>query len=102
MWFHRFVDHHEGTMRYFARAPLDTDEAVVSRGIIYLIAERCKGCRNCIRLCPRNVLQVSEQTNEKGYRIPEIAPGKENACTLCGFCGMVCPEFAIYTAKGDE
>jgi 2-oxoglutarate ferredoxin oxidoreductase subunit delta len=89
-------------MRYFARAPLDTDEAVVSRGIIYLIPERCKGCRICIRLCPRNVLQTSEQTNARGYHIPEIVPGKESACTLCGFCGMVCPEFAMYTGKEDD
>ena len=88
-------------MRYPARAPLDTDKDVVSRGFIYLIPERCKGCQICIRLCPRNVLQVSEQNNAKGSRIPEIAPGKEDACTMCGFCAMVCPEFAIYTEKGD-
>jgi 2-oxoglutarate ferredoxin oxidoreductase subunit delta len=89
-------------MRYLARAPLDTDKDVVSRGIIYLIPERCKGCQICIRLCPRNVLQASDQTNEKGYHIPEIAPGKANACTLCGFCAMVCPEFAIYTQEREE
>ena len=89
-------------MSYLARAPLDTDNDVVSRGIICLIPERCKGCRICINLCPRNVLQASEQTNAKGYHIPEIASGKEDACTLCDFCAMVCPEFAIYTEEREK
>jgi len=89
-------------MRYVARTPLDTDKEVVSRGFIYLIPERCKGCQICIRLCPRNVLQTSEKINAKGYLIPEIAPGKESACTLCGFCAMVCPEFAMYIEERDE
>ena len=88
-------------MRYYAQAPPETDDEVLSRGVIYLIPERCKGCRICISLCPRNVLQTSEQTNAKGYRVPEIAPGKEDACTMCDFCAMLCPEFAIYTEEGE-
>lgn len=89
-------------MKDFARTLLNTDKSKVPQGIIYLIPERCKGCQICIRLCPRNVLQASEQINAKGYHIPQIAPGKETACTLCDFCAMVCPEFAIYTQKGEE
>jgi 2-oxoglutarate ferredoxin oxidoreductase subunit delta len=102
MWLQPFVDCHEGAMRYFAQAPPDTDNEVLMQGVIYLIPARCKGCRICINLCPRNVLQASEKTNAKGYRLPEIAPGREYYCTLCDFCAMVCPDFAIYTSKGDE
>ena len=26
-----------------------------------------------------------------------VVPGKEDACTDCQFCDLVCPEMAIYT-----
>ena len=88
-------------MKDFTRTLLDTEQAIVPQGIIYLIPERCKGCRICIDLCPSDVLKASDQTNSKGYPLPEIAPGKENACVQCDFCAMVCPEFAIYTQEAE-
>ena len=84
-------------MKVYARTPLNLDRMSVPRGQVFLIPERCKGCEICIRFCPREVLQVSEGTNEKGYHYPEVAPGKETACVHCQFCTLVCPEFAIYT-----
>ncbi len=86
-------------MNVFARTPLDLAEQQVAKGQVYLILERCKGCKICVELCPREVLQVSEGTNQKGYHYPEIAPGKEGACVNCEFCTMVCPEFAIFTLE---
>jgi 2-oxoglutarate ferredoxin oxidoreductase subunit delta len=86
-------------MKVFARTPMDLAEIHIPHGQVYLIPERCKGCRFCIQLCPRGVLQMSEQTNAKGYHLPEIAPGKETACVHCDFCTMVCPEFAIFTLE---
>ncbi|NIS82850.1 MAG: 4Fe-4S dicluster domain-containing protein [Anaerolineales bacterium] len=89
-------------MRVFARTPLDLEQVTIPQGIVYLIPERCKGCRICIDLCPQQVLQVSSGTNTKGYHYPEIAPGKENSCVYCDFCTMVCPEFAIFTQEASE
>ncbi|MFN2274811.1 MAG: ferredoxin family protein [Anaerolineales bacterium] len=86
-------------MRVFARTPLDLGEMAVPHGQVYLIPSRCKGCNLCIELCPRSVLQSSSNTNEKGYHLPEIAPGKEDDCVHCEFCTMVCPEFAIFTLE---
>lgn len=88
-------------MKVFARTPMDLAEIHIPHGQVYLIPERCKGCRFCIQLCPRGVLQMSEQTNAKGYHLPEIAPGKETACVHCDFCTMVCPEFAIFTLEAE-
>jgi 2-oxoglutarate ferredoxin oxidoreductase subunit delta len=89
-------------MRVFARTPIDLAEVRVPQGQVYLIPERCKGCNICIELCPQEVLQVSNQTNAKGYHLPEIAPSKERACVHCEFCSAVCPEFAIFTLEVDK
>jgi 2-oxoglutarate ferredoxin oxidoreductase subunit delta len=84
-------------MRVFARIPLDISEVIVPRGQIHLIPERCKGCEVCIHFCPQNVLCISDERNQKGYRIPMVIPGMETECVNCEFCTLVCPEFAIFT-----
>jgi 2-oxoglutarate ferredoxin oxidoreductase subunit delta len=94
-----FEERSEGWMRVFARTPVDLAEIQLPEGQVYLIPERCKGCQLCIQLCPRQVLQDSEQTNSKGYHLPEVVPGKEHDCVHCQFCTMVCPEFAIFTLE---
>jgi 2-oxoglutarate ferredoxin oxidoreductase subunit delta len=86
-------------MRVFARTPLNVGDLPVPHGTVYLIPARCKGCNLCIELCPREILQVSTEINEKGYHLPEIAAGKETECVHCEFCTMVCPEFAIFTLE---
>ena len=89
-------------MKVFARTPIDLDEVQIPRGQVYLIPERCKGCNICVELCPKDVLQVSINTNVKGYHYPEIALGKENVCVHCDFCTVVCPEFAIFTMEDPQ
>jgi len=84
-------------MKVYARTPLNLESLTVPRGQVFIIPERCKGCEICVRFCPKDVLQVSEQTNAKGYHYPDIAPGKAGECVNCQFCTLVCPEFAIYT-----
>ncbi len=86
-------------MRVFARTPVDLLEVQISHGQVYLLPERCKGCKFCIELCPQDVLQISPFTNAKGYHYPEVAPDKEDACVHCDFCTIVCPDFAIYTLE---
>ncbi|NIM94260.1 MAG: 4Fe-4S dicluster domain-containing protein [Anaerolineales bacterium] len=89
-------------MKVFARVPVDIDHISIPRGQVYIIPERCKECEICVQLCPKQVLQVSEQINAKGYHYPEVVPGKEDACVHCEFCTMVCPEFAIYTMENGS
>ena len=89
-------------MKVFARTPIDLNKYVLTSGPVYLIPERCKGCRFCVELCPRDVLEVSQQTNAKGYHLPDIIAGKERACVHCEFCTLVCPEFAIFTLPENE
>ena len=85
-------------MKVYSRTPLDVDSVTVPRGQVYLIPERCKGCRLCVEFCPSDVLQESAEINAKGYNSTETVPGKEDACVHCEFCTLVCPEFAIFTS----
>lgn len=84
-------------MKVYARTPLDLQRLTVPRGQVFIIPERCKGCEFCVHFCPKEVLQVSKQTNNKGYHYPEIVQGRAGECVHCQFCSLVCPEFAIYT-----
>ena len=80
------------------RRPLDEAawQARLPRGQVHLIPSRCKGCRMCVELCPQQVLTLSTAMNAKGYHFPVVAAGKQDACVACGFCSLVCPEFAIF------
>jgi len=49
----------------------------------------------------QQILEFSEDYNEKGYHYPVVKPGMENECILCSFCQEVCPDFAIFVEKQE-
>ena len=81
-----------------------TQRVKVSRAEIHIIEERCKQCRLCIELCPREVLQESEKVNEKGYHLPKAVeePEKGKICVSCNICEVACPEYAIWVREKKE
>ena len=81
------------------RVPLDSASVPIPVGQVFVLPDRCKGCRFCIEFCPEQVLIESEAMNAKGYHYPVVAEGKERACVNCDFCKLICPEFAIYTEE---
>ena len=81
------------------RQPLDRAMVRIPRGQLFIIPERCKGCKFCIDFCPRDVLVETSAINAKGYHYPVVAEGKEDECVACQFCSILCPEFAIYTEE---
>lgn len=52
--------------------------------------QNCYACGNCVKLCPNQALEVSEET--EGKRTVSITPLR---CTGCGVCQEICRENAI-------
>lgn len=86
-------------MKYW-RTPLDAQEIEVSRGIVYIVEERCKGCGYCIQYCPRDVLEPSPKYNKKGYHPPRVK--RPDNCVNCHYCEIICPDFAIYSLEAPS
>ncbi len=79
------------------RIPFDANEIQVSRGAVIIVEDRCKGCGYCIAYCPRDVLELSDRYNAKGYRPPRVK--KADACVNCHYCEIICPDFAIFSEE---
>ncbi|MFQ6114132.1 MAG: ferredoxin family protein [bacterium] len=87
-------------MNYW-RKPLDADKIEVPRGVIHITESQCKGCGFCVEYCPKDVLELSDGYNAKGYHPPVVV--KENECVHCQLCEIICPEFAIFvTLKNSQ
>ncbi len=51
--------------------------------------ELCKGCRLCVRACPKHAIIPLEQVNKNGYEIIEV---DQELCIGCGMCYKTCPD----------
>jgi len=65
----------------------DHSEKKVPYPVINII--ECKACERCIVACPRSVLKMSAELNERGYHYVEYLG---EGCTGCANCYYTCPE----------
>ena len=79
------------------RTPLDSEKVKLPKAEIRIIKNQCKGCDFCIQFCPKNVLEESEEINERGVHPPRVVD--ESKCILCSFCTAICPDFAIFVVE---
>jgi 2-oxoglutarate ferredoxin oxidoreductase subunit delta len=66
----------------------------MATGRVVIDVERCKGCELCREACPKDVLALAEDLNNKGYR-PVILLDPHHDCTGCALCATVCPDGCI-------
>ena len=60
---------------------------------LVLNAAWCKGCGICAAFCPKNVLDIQNET---------AIIKNEADCVYCGQCEQRCPDYAIYVEKIEE
>ena len=50
---------------------------------------RCKGCGRCIVHCPKDLIEFSEDLNDRGYNYV-VFTGDQEDCRGCTLCAVVC------------
>jgi 2-oxoglutarate ferredoxin oxidoreductase subunit delta len=60
-------------------------------------SNRCKGCGLCVSVCPKNVLELSDEVNTIGYC--PVYRARPEDCIYCSTCCIMCPDVAITIVK---
>ena len=61
---------------------------------VYIDGKICKGCQVCLYVCPKDVFEIGEEVNDKGFVIPKVA--YQDQCIKCKLCEINCPDLAIF------
>lgn len=64
---------------------------------VHIDKELCKSCGICVSLCPKNVFEITNHVNKKGYNY--VAAVRQEDCIACKRCEMMCPDFVIFVEK---
>ena len=67
--------------------------------MVQIDKDACKGCGICIAMCPMQILEFSDDLNNRGVRYPKVT--MEEKCTKCANCMIYCPDFAVVVNKDE-
>jgi len=62
--------------------------------------DRCKGCGLCVAVCPKSVLELSNEINSNGYFA--ACQARPENCIHCAICCTMCPDVAITIKEIEE
>ncbi|MDD6919628.1 MAG: 4Fe-4S binding protein [Eubacteriales bacterium] len=72
----------------------------MAKGKLTIRTDRCKGCKLCVSVCPKQILALEEvKVNAKGYHNVYVVD--QDACIACGSCGIICPDGVINVYKEE-
>lgn len=61
---------------------------------VYVDKDLCKSCGLCIYNCPKDVFEIADEVNDKGYSTAKAV--RQDNCIKCKLCEIICPDIAIY------
>lgn len=68
--------------------------AKVKLGELKINRDWCKGCKICVQLCPKQVLELDSRE--------EVRVVRPEACICCKLCELRCPDLAIEVLTSQE
>lgn len=70
------------------------------KGRVMFDRDRCKGCGNCVYVCPQKIIFLDkENMNSWGYYPAKVEEMEK--CIGCANCAMMCPDLVI-TVEREE
>ncbi|OGO20531.1 MAG: hypothetical protein A2Z14_16370 [Chloroflexi bacterium RBG_16_48_8] len=67
----------------------------MAKGRIEIDENLCKGCTLCTLVCPKDLIEMTEdRLTPRGYH-PAVFINPDLECTGCGICGVICPDASI-------
>jgi len=61
-------------------------------GKVVIEQDLCTGCGLCIRVCSKQVLEIKNSINARGYHPISMV---KKGCNGCALCALMCPHVAI-------
>lgn len=66
---------------------------------VFFRGDRCKGCGQCLSVCPKVIIQYDEKLNVKGYHPAIVTEENMSKCIGCASCARICPDLVIRVEK---